>query len=126
MDTNAKRKELLSLAGTQVGTTEFPAGSNNVKYNTWFYGREVHDGDKPGAHYPWCCTFICWLFSQVAKPMPKADYLRGWSSVPNLYNYAVKHGMITTDPKPGDLVIYAWGGEIRHIGMFVEHVNEHT
>lgn len=112
------REKLLELALSQVGITEFPSGTNCIKYNTWFYGREVKDGDKPGAKYPWCCTFICWLFDQVGHKLPVADYLRGWSSVPNLHAYAVKKNMITKTPRIGDLVIYKWGGEIKHIGLY--------
>lgn len=37
----------------QYGITEKPAGSNNVKYNTWFYGHAVR-----GSSYPWCGTFV--------------------------------------------------------------------
>lgn len=118
------RDKLFETALLQVGVIEKP--SNNVLYNTWFYGREVFDGDKPGAKYPWCCTEMCWLFNEIGKPMPKADYLRGWSSVPNLYAYAVKHDMITTTPKKGDLVIYAWAGAIKHIGMFGEWEKENV
>lgn len=114
-----KREQLMAVALSQVGQTEFPSNSNKIKYNTWFYGREVFNGDKPGAKYPWCCTFICWCFNEIGHKLPVADYLRGWSSVPNLYAYAVKHKMITTTPKIGDIVIYKWGGQIKHVGFYL-------
>lgn len=38
---------------------EAPLGSNNVKYNTWFYGHEVSGDD-----YPWSCTFLAWCADQ--------------------------------------------------------------
>jgi len=48
---------LLAIASGEVGTTEYPPNSNNVKYNTWYYGHPVS-----GKNYPWCATFISWLF----------------------------------------------------------------
>ena len=32
---------ILALARKELGTAESPAGSNHVKYNTAYYGREV-------------------------------------------------------------------------------------
>lgn len=48
---------LLAIAAGEVGITEYPPNSNNVKYNTWFYGRQVS-----GASYPWCAAFISYIF----------------------------------------------------------------
>ena len=33
--------ELLDIARRQIGTSESPPKSNNVRFNTWYYGREV-------------------------------------------------------------------------------------
>lgn len=52
---------LLAIAAAQVGVKERPTGSNNVKYNTWFYGHAV-SGDA----YPWCCAFVAWCFAVLA------------------------------------------------------------
>ena len=46
---------LLELARRQLGVKEDPPGSNKVKYNAWYYGREVS-----GAAYPWCMVFVQW------------------------------------------------------------------
>lgn len=51
---------ILAIANGEVGITEYPPNSNNVKYNTWYYGHPVS-----GAAYPWCCTFISYIFSQL-------------------------------------------------------------
>ena len=51
---------LIAIAIGEVGTTEYPPNSNNVKYNTWFYKHPVQ-----GKNYPWCCTFVSWLFNQL-------------------------------------------------------------
>lgn len=52
--------KLLAVARREIGMTELPAGSNKVKYNTEYYGREVS-----GAAYPWCMAFIWWCFRKV-------------------------------------------------------------
>lgn len=70
---------VVKTALSQVGVKESPSGSNRVKYNTWFYGKEVR-----GASYPWCMTFVEWCFAHVIespkkkptapKPNPKGAY----------------------------------------------------
>lgn len=45
------------------------SGNNNVKYNTWFYGRTVS-----GSSYPWCAVFIAWCANKALgnnKTIPK-------------------------------------------------------
>lgn len=54
-------KRLLEIAASQVGIKESPANSNNVKYNTWFYGRAVS-----GSAYAWCGAFVSWCFAVLA------------------------------------------------------------
>lgn len=49
---------LVQIAAGQVGVKEYPANSNNVKYNTWYYGKVVS-----GSAYPWCAVFVCWCFA---------------------------------------------------------------
>lgn len=59
----------IATAKKEVGTVEKPRNSNKVKYNTWFYGRVVQ-----GKDYPWCATFICWIFAHIQeeeKPIAK-------------------------------------------------------
>ena len=54
-------QKALAIAAAEVGVKESPAGSNNVKYNTWYYGRTVS-----GSAYPWCCAFAAWVFAALA------------------------------------------------------------
>ena len=53
--------KLLRIAQAELGVTEYPSGSNKVKYNTWYYGQAV-SGDA----YPWCAVFVCWCFAVLA------------------------------------------------------------
>ena len=40
----ATANEILAVARKELGVKESPANSNNVKYNTAYYGQEVWDG----------------------------------------------------------------------------------
>ena len=42
-------KELLEVAVRQLNVREDPPESNNVRYNTWYYGREVVSVKLPHA-----------------------------------------------------------------------------
>lgn len=68
---------IVKTALAEVGTKESPSGSNQVKYNTWFYGKAVH-----GSAYPWCMVFVEWCFYHVKeaeKPLPKPMGKYGFS-----------------------------------------------
>ena len=71
---------ILAAAQKEVGNKEYPAGSNNVKYNTWFYGKEVS-----GAAYPWCCAFISWLFrgTNLVKKTASCEDMYRWFKTRN-------------------------------------------
>lgn len=58
-------KGLLSIATLQIGTCESPPNSNNVRYNTWYYGREVM-----GSAYPWCMVFCQWVYDKADIKLP--------------------------------------------------------
>lgn len=56
--------KLIAIAEAEVGTRESPANSNNVKYNTWFYG-----GAVSGDWAAWCLVFVCWCFAVLAEEL---------------------------------------------------------
>lgn len=53
----SQAEKVLDLARQQLGVTESPAGSNNVKYNTAYYGQAVHDG-LWNTTFAWCAVFV--------------------------------------------------------------------
>ena len=67
-DAEQTADHLMEIALSQVGVKEIPAGSNDVKYNTWYYGREVK-----GDAYPWCCVFVEWCFAVLAGQTDQGD-----------------------------------------------------
>ena len=107
--------ELLELARRQIGVKESPPNSNNVRYNTWYYGREVS-----GAPYPWCMVFVQWVFDQAKVKLPTRT-----ASCGALMRAAQSAGCwVTGDYRPGDVVIYDFpgGAATDHCGI-VESVD---
>ena len=57
-------KQVLDLARSQIGTTEYPPNSNTCVYNQAFYGHPVQDGvPNKNSKYPWCAVFVWWCFA---------------------------------------------------------------
>ena len=107
--------ELLEIARRQIGVKECPPSSNNVRYNTWYYGREVS-----GAAYPWCMVFVQWVFDQAGVKLPVRT-----ASCGALMRSAQSAGCwVTGDYRPGDVVIYDFpgGAATDHCGI-VESVD---
>lgn len=110
--------KVLAAAQAELGTKESPANSNNVKYNTWYYGRVVS-----GSAYPWCMVFVMWLFYKLGALhlLPART-----ASCGTLMRAAQKAGMwVTGEYRPGDVVIYDFpgGAATDHTGI-VERVTK--
>lgn len=104
-------KEIINEARSQIGVTEYPPNSNNVLYNTFFYGHEV-----TGSQYPWCCTFIVWLFRRTPKLVKRT------ASCLDMYNFFKAQGRLVSHPKAGDLVFFHYNTNKRftnHIGLVI-------
>lgn len=106
-----KAQKIIEKAQREIGVTENPPNSNNVKYNTWYYGHEVS-----GAAYPWCAVFISWLFDGtglVKKTASCADMLEWFEA----------HSQIVKNPIPGDIVFFRYSTNSRrtnHVGLVVD------
>ncbi len=103
-------RDVALLAATQVGISESPPNSNNVRYNTWYYGREVS-----GSAYPWCMVFVQWVFAQLGVALPQRT-----ASCGALMRAAQMSGeWVTADYRPGDVVIYDFpgGAATDHCGL---------
>nr|WP_300827818.1 CHAP domain-containing protein [uncultured Oscillibacter sp.] len=97
----AAAERVLSIARRELGTKESPANSNRVKYNAWYYGREVS-----GSAYPWCMVFVQWVFAQAGVKLPVKT-----ASCGALMNAARRAGRwVTGDYRSGDVAIYDFPG----------------
>lgn len=106
------RDKFVNVAKSQIGVKE--TGVNNVKYNTWYYGRMVN-GTAGTSEYAWCVTFICWCAQQVGilkTLIPKHNnvgYIRDWYKDRGLYFLKSSY-----NPQKGDLIIFR---NTSHIGI---------
>ena len=107
----ATARQLLDIARAELGTKESPAGSNQVKYATW-YG-------LPGQ--PWCVMFVMWVFAQAGVALPTRT-----ASCTTLMQAAKAAGSwVTGSYQPGDVVIYDWGdGKPDHCGIVVSTLTD--
>lgn len=115
----SQRKNIINLALAEVGTKE--KGVNNVKYNTWYYGKAV-DGGKNQA-YAWCMAFISWCANQVGIStdiIPKENYC------PDAVKFFKEQGRFKTrkeyTPQKGDIVFFDWNNNkvADHVGIVVD------
>ena len=114
MTNDEKRALVLKWAESQLGVIEWPAGSNKVKYNDWFYARS-------GSAGAWCMAFVQWIFARAGLPLPVKT-----ASCTVLANYAKAHKQwVTAGYKPGDILFMHWGKDkavTEHVGI-VKAVN---
>lgn len=99
--------EILNIAESQIGYTEYPPGSNMTKYGEW-YGM---NGE------PWCDMFVSWVFAQadasslIGGEFAYCPYHEQWFRDNGLWS--------DDDPKTGDVVFF--GHPIAsHIGIVKE------
>lgn len=105
-------KEALDIAKSQIGVKETPPNSNNVIYNTWYYGHPVS-----GSAYPWCAVFISWIFRNTNLVMKTA-------SSSSMYTSFKNKGQIFSKPKVGDIVFFKFDKSLsciaQHVGIVAE------
>ena len=106
----ATAEKILEIARSQIGTRESPANSDNVKYNTVYYGREV------SGKYPWCAVFVWWVFREAGAP--ELYYGGGETAYcPTLMSFHKNQKV--TDYRPGDIVFFNFSGRSSagHVGI---------
>lgn len=100
--------DILKVAKAEIGTKEIP--NNNVKYNTWYYGKVVN-----GSAYPWCMAFVQWVFNKAGMKLPLVT-----ASCTALMNYAKKNGVwVTSGYRAGDIILYQFDKDTYadHVGI---------
>lgn len=113
-------ERLLEIASSQIGVTENPLGSNKVRYNTAYYGREV-SGDA----YPWCMVFVWWCFWQSGL----SDLFYGGgktASCTALMKWAQREGrFFMSDYRAGDVMLYQFDADDKaeHTGIYTGQVD---
>lgn len=104
---------IVDVALSQEGTRE--NGTNNVKYNTWYYGHAVS-----GSKYPWCAVFVSWCADQAGCLSAIGGKT---AAVSTLHSYFVGAGRFQPKgngykPQAGDIMIQKSAGA-SHTGIVV-------
>ena len=117
-------KDVMNKAISFIGTKERPANSNNVVFNTNYYGKAVY-----GSNYPWCCSYVWDVFRQAGASDlfydgQKTAYcptVESWGKSKNLT-------VAKTNGKYGDIVLFDFSGlgVSGHIGFIVEKNSDGT
>lgn len=113
---NISANNILEVARKYLNVTEMPPSSNNVVFNTEYYGKPVQ-----GSAYPWCAVFVWYVFKEAGA---SALYYDGnkCAYTPTLANYFRQNKRFYSTPKVGDLVFYKFPGSsrINHVGIVEE------
>lgn len=107
--------KIVAKALSYVGTKESPANSNNVIFNTDYYGKPVN-----GSAYPWCAAFVWDIFRMcnAEKLITKTAYC------PTMENFFKNKGAYHSKPKVGDVCFMDFGkGRASHVGIVVEVIS---
>lgn len=111
----ATASQIISKAESYIGTKESPAYSNNVVFNTDYYGHPVS-----GSGYPWCCAFVWDIFrmcgaSQLFYNGEKTAYC------PSILSWGRENDLIVSEGRKGDLILFDWDNtsvnDADHIGF---------
>ena len=112
----ATAKKVMDTAIKYLGVKEYPPDSNNVVFNTDYYGRKV------SGNYPWCCAFVWDVFRMAGAS--SLFYGGGKTAYcPNVETWGKSNGLTVpiNSGRYGDIVLFDWqhNGEADHIG-FIE------
>jgi hypothetical protein len=100
-----KASTIIAKAQSYIGTKESPANSNNVVFNTHYYGKAVS-----GSAYPWCMVFVWDIFrlcgaSNLFYNGQKTAYC------PTLMSWAKSKGkFVKGSYKAGDVLFFNFSG----------------
>ena len=112
-------EKVIEIARGELGTTEWPAGSNKVKYWDKY--------DKSFQGQPWCVAFLWWCFSEAGERM--AFFGGGkTASCSTLLRWYREQGLtVPVDQvQPGDIVLlnFNWKGTPDHCGLATSGIED--
>ena len=115
----ATAQDIIAKARSYVGTKESPANSNNVIFNTDYYGKPVS-----GDNYPWCAAF-CWDIFRMCNASGLYYGGKKTALCAEAGNWYKKQKQWYSTPAEGDLVFFKFNRTknwTNHIGI-VSKVN---
>lgn len=116
----ATANDVMRVAESFLGVKESPPNSNNVVFNSDYYGHAVS-----GASYPWCMAFL-WDVFRIAGA---SDLCVKTAYCPTYEEWAKSRGWAVSksDGKYGDVATMDFGkGRASHIGFIVSKQSDGT
>lgn len=110
----ATASEIINKATSYIGTKESPPNSNNVIFNTHYYGTEVR-----GSAYPWCAAFVWDVFRMVNASNLFFNGLKT-AYCPAIESWAKnsKQWCSNTQGQAGDICLMCFSGNsAEHVGI---------
>lgn len=112
----ATASDILALATSYIGVKESPAGSNNVIFNTHYYGGPVNNKSLD-----WCVAFIWDIFRMAdASDLFYGGGKTASCTTLNSYHKARGQAVSVDELEPGDIVFFDFSGKKRitqHVGV---------
>ncbi|MBQ3151488.1 MAG: CHAP domain-containing protein [Clostridia bacterium] len=106
--------DIVKKAASFIGTKESPAKSNNVIFNTHYYGKQV------SGNFPWCCVFV-WDIFRLCSASDLFYSGKKTAYCPDLQVWAKENNLVRnkTDGRPGDIILFDWNGNMLadHVGI---------
>lgn len=108
--------KIVEIAEKEIGVTENPPNSNKQKYGEWMGLNGV----------AWCCEFVSWCYYMAGFALGNIGYPKGYVGCQTAYSHFLGTKEITTNPQPGDIVLFDWNSDHRydHTGIFVKWIDE--
>ena len=105
-------EKVIEVARGELGTTEFPPGSNLTKYGNDYGWNGV----------PWCVIFLWWCFQKAGEAMAFFNSGKTASCSRLVELYQAEGKWFTEDFQPGDIAImtFAANRAVQHCGLVVE------
>jgi cell wall-associated NlpC family hydrolase len=104
--------DIVTIAEKEIGYYE--QAGNRTKYGQWFGFNGV----------AWCAIFVSWCYSKAGFPIKGGGWPNGFAGCQ--IGYEKFKSKLTTDPQPGDIVLFDWNGDGRydHTGIFVQWLSD--
>lgn len=113
-------ERFIEIAKGEVGVVE--EKYNDVKYNEWYYGREVSASSDESGSYAWCAVFISWCAYMANIPESVIPKFALCSVGRSFYKEVDRYDTDLKSVKKGDIVFINWSGgtKLQHVGIVVD------
>ena len=110
----------IEIAKAEVGVTE--QKYNRVKYNEWYYGRDVSAYDDESGTYAWCAVFISWCAYKAGIPESVIPKFALCTVGRAFYKERSRYDTDVSKAKKGDIIFINWSGgsTLQHVGIVVD------